>query len=57
MPRFPRRPVEELLDPTTPVFGLLARQIGRRVQATARGVALGEGFTSHSAAWAWPRTW
>ena len=30
--------MEELLDPTTPVFGLSARQIGRQVQATARAL-------------------
>ena len=38
------RPVEELLDLNAPIFGLSARQIGRRVKA----VGLGEGFTGHS---------
>ena len=33
-----------LLDPNVPVFGLSARQIGRRVKAAG----LGEGFTGHS---------
>ena len=38
------RPAELLLDRNAPVFGLSARQIGRRVQAAA----LGDGFTGHS---------
>jgi len=36
------RPAEQL------VFGLSARQIGRRVQAAARAAGLGEGYTGHS---------
>ena len=39
---------EPVLDPKTPVFGLSARQIGRRSQAEARAAGLGEGFTGHS---------
>ena len=42
------RPVEELLDLNAPIFGLSARQIGRRVQAAAKAAGLGEGFTGHS---------
>jgi len=42
------RPAEQLVDPKTPVFGLSARQIGRRVQAAARAAGLGEGYTGHS---------
>ena len=38
------RPVVQLLDLNVPVFGLSARQIGRRVKAAG----LGEGFTGHS---------
>ena len=44
-------PAERLVDPKTSIFGLAARQIGRRLQglrAWARGTA---------AAWTWPRTW
>ena len=33
------RPAQQLLDANTPVFGLSPRQIGRRVQAAARGRA------------------
>ena len=42
------RPAELLLDRKAPVFGLSARQIGRRVQAAALAAALGDGFTGHS---------
>ena len=42
------RPVEELLDLNAPIFGLSARQIGRRVKAAAKAAGLGEGFTGHS---------
>ena len=42
------RPAEELLDRTTPVFGLSPRQIGRRVNSAAKAAGLGEGFTGHS---------
>ena len=41
-------PEEEVLDPNAPVFGLSAKQIGRRVDAAARAAGLGEGFTGHS---------
>ena len=34
--------------PGDPVFGLGARQIGRRVEAAARAGGLGEGFSGHS---------
>ena len=37
-----------MLDPSTPVFGLSPRQIGRRVKAAAVNAGLGEGFTAHS---------
>ena len=37
-----------VVDPSTPVFGLSASQIGRRVNAAAKAVGLGEGFTGHS---------
>ena len=39
------RPAEELLDRTTPAFGLSPRRIGRRVKAAAEAAGLGEGFT------------
>ena len=42
------RPTEELLDPNAPVFGLSAKQIGRRVDAAAKAAGLGDGFTGHS---------
>ena len=50
-------PAEELLDLSTPVFGLSAKQIGRRVPAAARAAGLRDGFTGHSGRAAWPRTW
>ena len=37
-----------VVDPSTPVFGLSASQIGRRVDAAAKAAGLGEGFTGHS---------
>ena len=37
-----------VVDPATPVFGLSASQIGRRVNATAKAAGLGDGFTGHS---------
>ena len=37
-----------VLDPATPVFGLSAGQIGRRVNAAAKAAGLGDGFTGHS---------
>ena len=42
------RPVEELLDRNAPIFGLSAKQIGRRVKAAAKAAGLGEGYTGHS---------
>ena len=41
---------EELVvvDPSTPVFGLSARQIGRKVKASAEAAGRGDGFTGHS---------
>ena len=42
------RPADQLVDAKTPVFGLSARQIGQRVQATARAAGLSEGYTGHS---------
>ena len=42
------RPAEELLDPSTPVFGLTTRHIGNRVRAAAKAAGLGEGYTGHS---------
>ena len=42
------RPVEELLDLNAPIFGLPARQIGRRVKAAALAAGLGDSFTGHS---------
>ena len=42
------RPVEELLDLNAPIFGLSARQTGRRVKAAAKAAGLGDGFTGHS---------
>ena len=36
------------MDPSTPVFGLSASQIGRRVAAAAKAAGLGDGFTGHS---------
>ena len=35
------RPAEELLDPSTPVFGLTTRHIGNRVRAAAKAAGLG----------------
>ena len=37
-----------VVDPSMPVFGLSASQIGRRVNAAAKAAGLGEGFTGHS---------
>ena len=37
-----------VVDPSTPVFGLSANQIGRRVNAAAKAAGLGDGFTGHS---------
>ena len=37
-----------MVDPSTPVFGLSASQIGRRVNAAAKAAGLGDGFTGHS---------
>ena len=37
-----------VVDPSTPVFGLSASQIGRRVNAAAKAAGLGDGFTGHS---------
>ena len=37
-----------VMDPSTPVFGLSASQIGRRVNAAAKAAGLGDGFTGHS---------
>ena len=37
-----------VVDPSTPVFGLSASQIGRRVNAAAMAAGLGDGFTGHS---------
>ena len=42
------RPAEQLLDRNATVFGLSARQIGRRVQAAAKATGLGDGYTGHS---------
>ena len=50
-------PEGEAPDPNAPVFGLSARQIGRRLQAAAKAAGLGGGFTGHPGGWAWPRTW
>ena len=37
-----------VVDPAALVFGLLASQIGRRIDAAAKAAGLGEGFTGHS---------
>ena len=37
-----------VVDPSTPVFGFSASQIGRRVNAAAKAAGLGDGFTGHS---------
>ena len=42
------KPADELLDPSTRVFGLSPQQIGRRVKAAAVSAGLGDGFTGHS---------
>ena len=42
------RPAPELLDPNTSVFGMTARNIGKRVTAAAKSAGLGEGYTDHS---------
>ena len=42
------RAAEQLVDAKAPVFGLSARQIGRRVQAAAKAAGPGEGYTGHS---------
>ena len=39
---------EAVLDPNTPVLGLSARQVGRRIDAAAKAAGLGNGFTGHS---------
>ena len=36
------------MDPSTPVFGLSASQICRRVNAAAKAAGLGDGFTGQS---------
>ena len=41
-------PDEGPVDPGAPVFGLSARQIGRRVRDAAKAAGLGDGFTGHS---------
>ena len=40
-------PRGERPDPNAPVFGLSARQIGRRVNAAAKAADLGDGFAGH----------
>ena len=42
------RPEEAVIDSTARVFGLSARQIGRRVKAAVRMAGLGEGYSGHS---------
>ena len=42
------RPGEAVIDATARVFGLSARQIGRRVKAAVRMAGLGEGYSGHS---------
>ena len=42
------RPAEDLLVPSTRVFGLSPQQIGRKVKAAAVSAGLGDGFTGHS---------
>ena len=37
-----------VVDPSTPVFGLSASQIGRRVKAACQAAGLGDGFSGHS---------
>ena len=37
-----------VVDPSMPVFGLSASQIGRRSDAAAKAAGLGDGFTGHS---------
>ena len=44
----PIMPEELVVDPSTPLFGLSARQIGRKVKAAAEAAGRGDGFTSHS---------
>ena len=41
-------PAGETLGPKASVFGLSAKQSGRRVDAAAKAAGLGEGFTGHS---------
>ena len=36
------------VDPSAPVFGLSASQIGRRIRAATKAAGLGDGFTGHS---------
>ena len=42
------RPAPELLDPNNSVFGMTARNIGKRVTAAAKSAGLCEGYTDHS---------
>ena len=42
------RPAPELLDLKSSVFGMTARNIGKRVMAAARAAGLGDGYTGHS---------
>ena len=42
------RPATDLLDLDTSVFGMSARNIGKRVTAAARAAGLGDGYTGHS---------
>ena len=41
-------PVEAVIDFTVKVFGLSARQIGRRLKAAAKMAGLGEAYSGHS---------
>ncbi|MCY4365908.1 MAG: tyrosine-type recombinase/integrase [Chloroflexi bacterium] len=42
------RPADELLDRNASVFGMITRNIGKRVTAAAKTASLGGGFTGHS---------
>ena len=42
------RPAAELLDLKSSIFGMTARNIGKRVTAAARAAGLGDGYTGHS---------
>ena len=46
-----------VVNPSTPVFGLSASQIGRRVSAAPKAAGRATASPATAARWEWPRTW